>query len=67
MPVPLCLFRFISPDVVEWLPPDGTIQRGPLAGLADQIGGVRLILAAPSEAVTLHRVLLPSRKRSTWA
>ena len=67
MPVPLCLFRFIATDVVEWLLPDGAIQHGPLAGLADQIGGVRLVLVAPSETVTLHRVALPSRKRSTWA
>ena len=27
----------------------------------------RQILVAPGEAVTLHRLALPSRKRSTWA
>ncbi len=67
MPAPLCFFRFVSADEAEWLRPDGEVQRGPLADLSSQSDGVRQILVAPSEAVTLHRLALPSRKRSTWA
>ncbi|MDG4553492.1 MAG: type II secretion system protein GspL [Candidatus Competibacter sp.] len=67
MPAPLCFFRFFSADEAEWLRPDGEIQRGPLTDLAVRAGGARLVLAAPGEAVTLHRLALPGRKRSTWA
>ena len=67
MPAPLCFFRFVSADEAEWLRPDGEVQRGPLADLSSQGDGARQILVAPSEAVTLHRLALPSRKRSTWA
>ncbi len=67
MPAPLCFFRFFSADEAEWLRPDGEVQRGTLADLAGQVGGPRLILATPGEVVTLHRLALPSRKRSTWA
>lgn len=67
MPAPLCFFRFVSADEAEWLRPDGEVQRGPLADLPSQSDGARQILVAPSEAVTLHRLALPSRKRSTWA
>lgn len=67
MPAPLCFFRFVSADEAEWLRPDGEVQRGPLADLSSQSDGARQILVAPSEAVTLHRLALPSRKRSTWA
>lgn len=70
MPVPLCFFRFPTPDapdVVEWLRPDGAVQRGSWAELAEQTAGSRLLLIAPGEAITLHQVPLPSRKRSTWA
>ncbi len=67
MPAPLCFFRFVSADEAEWLRPDGEVQRGPLADLSSQSDGARQILVAPSEAVTLHRLVLPSRKRSTWA
>ena len=67
MPAPLCFFRFVSAEESEWLRPDGEVQRGPLADLSSQSDGARQILVAPSEAVTLHRLALPSRKRSTWA
>ena len=67
MPAPLCFFRFVSDDEAEWLRPDGKVQRGPLADLAAQTVGARQILVAPGEKVTLHRLALPSRKRSTWA
>lgn len=67
MPAPLCFFRFVSADEAEWLRPDGEVQRGPLADLSSQSDGARQILVAPSEAVTVHRLALPSRKRSTWA
>lgn len=67
MPAPLCFFRFVSADEAEWLRPDGEVQRGPLADLSSQSDGARQILVAPGEAVTLHRLALPSRKRSTWA
>ena len=67
MPAPLTLFRFQAPDQVEWLRPDGVVQRGALGELAVQTGGgARLVLVAPGEMVTLHRVPLSSRKRSTW-
>ena len=67
MPAPLCFFRFPTPDVVEWLRADSAIQRGSWAELAEQTIGSRLLLIAPGEAITLHQVPLPSRKRSTWA
>ncbi len=67
MPAPLWLFRFISTDQAEWLRPDGEVHRGPLADLAGRTGDARLVLVAPGEAVTLHRLALPSRQRSTWA
>ena len=67
MPAPLCFFRFVSAEEAEWLRPDGEVQRGPLADLSSQSDGARQILVAPGEAVTLHRLALPSRKRSTWA
>lgn len=67
MPAPLCFFRFVSTDEAEWLRPDGEVQRGSLADLSSQGDGARQILVAPGEAVTLHRLALPSRKRSTWA
>ena len=67
MPAPLCFFRFPTPDVVEWLRADSAIQRGSWAELAEQTAGSRLLLIAPGEAITLHQVPLPSRKRSTWA
>ncbi|HOW76606.1 MAG TPA: type II secretion system protein GspL [Candidatus Competibacteraceae bacterium] len=66
MPAPLCFFRFLAPDQAEWLRPDGEIQRGALAELASQAGSVRLMLVAPGEAVTLHRIPLPGRKRTLW-
>ena len=67
MPAPLCFFRFVSAEEAEWLRPDGEVQRGALADLSSQGDGARQILVAPGEAVTLHRLALPSRKRSTWA
>jgi len=67
VPAPLCFFRFPTPDVVEWLRADSAIQRGSWAELAEQTIGSRLLLIAPGEAITLHQVPLPSRKRSTWA
>ena len=67
MPAPLCFFRFVSADEAEWLRPDGEVQRGSLADLSSQGDGARQILVAPGEAVTLHCLALPSRKRSTWA
>ncbi|QQS53827.1 MAG: type II secretion system protein GspL [Candidatus Competibacteraceae bacterium] len=67
MPAPLCFFRFVAANEAEWLHPDGEVQRGSLADLSSQSDGARQILVAPGEAVTLHRLVLPSRKRSTWA
>ena len=67
VPAPFCFFRFHSPDQAEWLRPEGQVQRGPLRELADQVGGVRLLLVAPGEAVTLHRMILPSQRRALWA
>jgi len=66
VPAPLCFFRFLSSDQAEWRRPDGEIQRGLLPELAAQASNVRLILAAPGEAVTLHRIPLPGRKRALW-
>ncbi|MBK8535984.1 MAG: type II secretion system protein GspL [Candidatus Competibacteraceae bacterium] len=67
MPAPLAFFRFHSPDQAEWLLPDGTVQHGTLTELVPHVIGARLLLIAPGERLTLHRVPLPSRKRSTWA
>ena len=66
MPVPLTFFRFHTLDQVEWLRPDGSVRRGALGELAVQASGARLVLVAPGEAVTLHRVPLPGRKRAQW-
>ncbi len=59
-------FRFRTLDQVEWLRPDGVVQHGTPGELAVQTSGARLILVAPGEMVTLHRVPLPSRNRATW-
>ena len=67
MPAPLCFFRLPAPDQAEWLYPNSAARRGSLSELAAQTMGARLLLIAPGEAITLHRVPLPSRKRSTWA
>ena len=67
LPIPFCFFRFQTPGQAEWLSSAGVVQRGALAELAAQATGARLVLVAPGEAITLHRVPLPSRKRSTWA
>ena len=67
MPAPLGVFRLLSPDQAEWLRPDGAVQRGSLVELAASTRPLRLLLVAPGEAITLHPVPLPSRKRSTWA
>ncbi len=67
MPVPLSFFRFRAPDQVEWLHPDGRIQRGLLAEMEPDITSARWLLIAPGETITLRPVLLPSRKRATWA
>ncbi|HHW78222.1 MAG TPA: type II secretion system protein GspL [Xanthomonadaceae bacterium] len=66
MPAPILFFRLLSPDQAEWLRPDGKVRRGPLTELAGQTGGARQILVAPGEAVILHQVAVPSRRRSTW-
>ena len=67
MPAPLWFFRLLTSDQAEWLSPNSAAQRGSLSELAAQAMGARLLLIAPGEAITLHRVPLPSRKRSTWA
>jgi general secretion pathway protein L len=67
VPAPLYFFRLLGLDQAEWLGPDNAVQRGPLPELATQATGTRPILVAPGEAITLHRVALPSRKRATWA
>ena len=67
MPAPLCFFRFLSPDQAEWLRPDSGVQRGALAELVSQAGNTRLMLVAPGEAITLHRIPLPGHKRALWA
>ena len=67
MPAQLTFFRFHTPGRVEWLRPDGAVQRGTLGELAAQAsGGARLVLVAPGERVTLHQVPLPGRKRAAW-
>jgi general secretion pathway protein L len=66
LPVPLTFFRFHAPDQVEWLGPDGVAQRGSPDDLAARSGGARLVLVAPGELATLHRVALPGRKRAQW-
>ena len=67
MPAPLYFFRLLGLDQAEWLGPDNAVQRGPLPELATQATGARPILIAPGEAITLHRLALPGRKRATWA
>ena len=67
MPISLCFFRLLAPDQAEWSFSTGMVRRGALTELAAQAAGARLLLIAPGEAVSLHRVPLPSRKRSTWA
>ena len=67
MPISLCFFRLLAPDQAEWSFSTGVVRRGALTELAAQAAGARLLLIAPGEAVSLHRVPLPSRKRSTWA
>ena len=67
MPAPICFFRFQTPDQAEWLCSSGAAGRGSLSELAARVTGARLLLIAPGEAISLHRVPLPSRKRSTWA
>jgi len=67
VPAPLCFFRFLSLDQAEWLHPNSEVQRGPLPELATQVSNVRLILIAPGEAITLHQIPLPGRKRALWA
>jgi general secretion pathway protein L len=66
LPVPLTFFRFHAPDQVEWLGPDGVAQSGSPDDLAARSGGARLVLVAPGELATLHRVALPGRKRTQW-
>lgn len=67
MPAPLCFFRLQPPDQAEWLHSNSAVRRGALAELAEHVAGARLVLIAPGEAIALHRIPLPSRKRSTWA
>jgi general secretion pathway protein L len=67
LPASLCFFRLLAPDQAEWLCPNSAPRRGALSELAEQTTGVRLLLIAPGEAISLHRIALPSRKRSTWA
>lgn len=67
MPAFPAFFRFHTPDQAEWLLADGTVQHGTLTELAHHHAGARLLLIAPGERLALHRVPLPSRKRSTWA
>ncbi|MCB1777218.1 MAG: type II secretion system protein GspL [Candidatus Competibacteraceae bacterium] len=67
MPISLLFFRLLPAEQGEWLRPDDTVQRGPLSELANQPGNARLILVAPSEAITLHQALLPGRNRALWA
>jgi len=67
VPTPLSFFRLLPAGQGEWLRPDHTAQHGSLPELANQSGHARLILAAPSEVITLHRVPLPGRNRALWA
>lgn len=67
MPARPVFFRMLSSDQAEWLHPDGRVQHGPLAVLADQATGARPLMIVPGEAVILHPLMAPSRKRSTWA
>lgn len=66
MPAQPVFFRLLSLDQAEWLRPDGEVRRGTLPELAAETSGVRRILVAPGEAIILHQVAMPSRKRSTW-
>lgn len=67
MPISLSFFRILPAEQGEWLRPDGAVHCGPLTELANPPGNARLILVAPSEAITLHRVPLPGRNRALWA
>lgn len=60
----ILLFRFLSPEQVEWFKPDAGIRQGMPAELAAQVGGDRLLLVAPGEAITLSVAQVPGRQRS---
>jgi general secretion pathway protein L len=67
LPAQLIFFRLLAADQAEWASPDGRTQRGALSELAAVVGNARQIMVVPGEVAILHQVLLPSRKRSTWA
>ncbi|MFO1432222.1 MAG: type II secretion system protein GspL [Candidatus Competibacteraceae bacterium] len=60
----LLLFRFLSPEQVEWFKPDAGLQQGTAAELVTQVGADRLLLVAPGEAITLTTAQVPGRQRS---
>ncbi|MBK7543836.1 MAG: type II secretion system protein GspL [Candidatus Competibacteraceae bacterium] len=67
MPAQSFFFRLLSSEQAEWRRPDGGIRRGALSELAAEAAGARQILVAPGEAIMLNPVIVPSRKRTTWA
>ena len=67
MPAQLVFFRLLSSEQAEWRRPDGVIRHGSLPELVADAVGARQIMIAPGEAVILHPITAPSRKRSTWA
>ncbi len=62
----MLMFRFISPEWVEWLAGESTLQQGLLTELANQATGQRLVLVVPGEAVFLTQATLPGRNRTAW-
>lgn len=59
------LFRFLTPDHVEWLAEDSSPQRGTLAEMADHANVSRPILIIPGEFLILTQATVPGRQRAT--
>lgn len=60
------LFRLCGTEDAQWLNSAGIVQCGSLEQLAAQVGKARLSLVVPGELATLHRIPLPSPRRSWW-
>ena len=58
------LFRFLSPEQVEWFKPGVGTRQGTAAELAAQVGSDRLLLVAPGETISLIEAKVPGRQRS---
>jgi len=59
------LFRFLTPDHVEWLAEDSSPQRGPLAAMAGHANVSQPILIVPGESLILTQATVPGRQRAT--